>query len=36
MSAQAQPEWGVFCRAVGLSGRAFPKTSENTTQAQPE
>jgi hypothetical protein len=36
ISAQARPEWGVSCRAVGLSGRAFPKMPENTTQARPE
>jgi hypothetical protein len=35
ISAQAQPVESFFCQAVGLSGRAFLKSSNFLAQAQP-
>jgi hypothetical protein len=35
ISAQAQPVESFFCRAVGLSGRAFLKSSNFLAQARP-
>jgi hypothetical protein len=35
ISAQAQPMGAIFCRVIGLSGRAFLKSSIFLAQARP-